>query len=134
MGASMKLSSLWWDFADRCDMKVASWVLALFLVSAPVLVPGSAYADGNNCNQCKSEDTPPLGEKTAPPVPLLTAPEPTADTCSGAGCKDDIDNHVGTDDSDGNRFRPPPGAAAGACPRWTGLRRLRLLRLSPNGA
>ena len=96
----MKLSSWWWDFADRCDMKVSSWVLALFLVSAPVLMCGSAYADCGG-SSCKSEDAPPV-DKSAAPAPLLTAPEPTADTCGGSGCKDDSDDNVGTDDIDDN--------------------------------
>ena len=95
-------------------MKVSRWVLALFLVSAPVLVPGSAYADCTGSN-CKSEDPPPLDQSAPPaasrstapapnrsaPVGLLT-PEPTADTCGGSGCKDDSDDNVGTDDIDDN--------------------------------
>ena len=84
----MKLSSWWWDFADGCDMKVSSRVLALALASTPVLMSASAYADGGSCNGCKSENVPPL-DKAAPPVPLLTAPEPTddvADNCGGSGC------------------------------------------------
>ena len=98
----MKLSSWWWEFADRCDMKVSTWVLALFLVSAPVLMCCSAYADPGGCqgSGCKSEDVPPL-DKSAAPVGLL-APEPTADTCGGSGCKDDSDDNVGTDDIDDN--------------------------------
>ena len=83
-------------------MKVSSWVLALFLVSAPVVTCGSAYADGNACNGCKSEDVPPL-DRTAPPVPLLTAPEPTAD-CSGAYCKTSEDSTTTYPD----RRRAPP--------------------------
>ena len=108
MGASMKLSSLWWDFADRCDMKVASWVLALALASTPVPMSGSAYADGScSGSNCKSENDPPL-DRSAPPAasrsaPVgLLAPEPTADTCGGSGCKDDSDDNVGTDDIDDN--------------------------------
>ena len=107
------------DFADRCDMKVSRWVLALFLVSAPVPMCGSAYADGCGGANCKSEDSldqsaPPAASRTAPapnrsaPVGLLTAPEPTADTCGGSGCKDDSDDNVGTDDIDDNT-----GAASG---------------------
>ena len=95
----MKLSSWWWDFADRCDMKVSRWVLALFLVSAPVPMCGSAYADCGSAN-CKSEDT--QAPNRSAPVGLLTAPEPTADTCGGSGCKDDSDDNVGTDDIDDN--------------------------------
>ena len=109
----MKVSSWWWDFADRCDMKVSRWALALFLVSAPVPMCGSAYADGCGRVNCKSEDSldqsapPAASRSTAPapnrsaPVGLLT-PEPTADTCGGSGCKDDSDDNVGTDDIDDN--------------------------------
>jgi hypothetical protein len=104
---AMKLSSWWWDFADRCDMKVSRWVLALFLVSAPVLMCGSAFADGSGCNGCKSEDVPPLGQKTAPPVPWLTAPEPAddvADDCSGSSC---LYSDEDTTDPDQRRAPPP---------------------------
>ena len=105
MGASMKLSSWWWDFADGCDMKVSSRVLALALASTPVLMSASAYADGGSCNGCKSENVPPL-DKAAPPVPLLTAPEPTADNCSGSGCLYDDEDST-TADPDQRRAPPP---------------------------
>src|SRR6516165_8479439 len=103
---AMKLSSWWWDFADRCDMKVASWVLALALASTPVLMSGSAYADpsgGGGGN--KSEDARPLNQ-TAPPVPLLTEPEPTADNCGGSGCLYDDEDST-TADPDQRRAPPP---------------------------
>ena len=111
----MKLSSWWWDFADRCDMKVSRWVLALFLVSAPVPMCGSAYADGCGRVNCKSEDSldqsapPAASRSTAPapnrsaPVGLLTAPESTAD-CSGAYCKTSEDSTTTYPD----RRRAPP--------------------------
>ena len=71
-------------------------------------------ADGCGRVNCKSEDSldqsapPAASRSTAPapnrsaPVGLLTAPEPTADTCGGSGCKDDSDDNVGTDDIDDN--------------------------------
>ena len=96
----MKLSSWWWDFADRCDMKVSSWVLALFLVSAPVVTCGSASADRGSAD-CKSEDT--QAPNRSAPVGLLTAPEPTAD-CSGAYCKTSEDSTTTYPD----RRRAPP--------------------------
>src|SRR6516164_1028960 len=101
----MKLSSWWWDFADRCDMKVSRWALALFLVSAPVPMCGSAHADCTNSN-CKSEDVPPV-DKSAAPVPLLTVPEPTddvADNCGGSGC---LYSDEDTTDPDQRRAPPP---------------------------
>ena len=109
----MKLSSWWWDFADRCDMKVSRWVLALALASTPVLMPGSAYADPPGCSGCKSENTPPL-DKSAAPVPLLTAPEPTddvADNCGGSGC---LYSDEDTTDPD-QRRAPPPETVRDGC-------------------
>ena len=103
----MKLSSWWWDFADRCDVKVSRWVLALVLASTPVLMPGSAYADPSGCggSNCKSENTPPV-DKSATPVPLLTEPEPTADNCGGSGCLYDDEDST-TADPDQRRAPPP---------------------------
>jgi hypothetical protein len=75
-------------FADRCDMKVSSWALALVLASTPVLMSGYAYADGGcGGSACKSENTPPVDESAAP-LPWLAPDEPTADTddCGGANC------------------------------------------------
>ena len=106
----MKLSSWWWDFADRCDMKVSRWVLALFLVSAPVLMCGSAYADCGG-SSCKSEDAPPV-DKSAAPAPLLTAPEPTddvADNCGGSGCLYSDEDITDPD----QRSAPPPETVRG---------------------
>ena len=97
----MKVSSWWWDFADRCDMKVSSWVLALLLVSTPVLMSGSAYADCSG-SSCESEDPPPL-DQSAPPAARSTASAVFADTCGGSGCKSEdpppLDNSVPVDKS-----------------------------------
>ena len=105
----MKLSSWWWDFADRCDVKVSRWVLALVLASTPVLMPGSAYADPSGCggSNCKSENTPPV-DKSAAPVPLLTEPEPTADNCGGSGCLFSDEEDSTAADPDQRRAPPPP--------------------------
>jgi hypothetical protein len=81
----MKVSSWFWDFADSCDMKVSSWVLALLLASTPVLMSGSAYADCGSSN-CKSEEMPPL-DNSVPPTARSTAAAVFADTCGGSGCK-----------------------------------------------
>jgi len=82
----MKVSRWWWDFADRCDMKVLSWMLALLVASTPVLMSGSAYADGCSGSTCKSEDMPPL-DNSAPPTARTTASAVFADGCGGSGCK-----------------------------------------------
>jgi hypothetical protein len=71
-------------------MKVSRLLFALLLVSAPVLMAGSAYADPCIGSNCKSKDTPPV-DNPAAPVPLLTAPpERTADPCSGSNCIDSV--------------------------------------------
>ena len=111
MGAdrcAMKLSSWWWDFADGCDMKVSSWALALVLASTPVLMSGSAYADGGcGGSACKSENTPPV-DKSAAPLPWLAPDEPTADTadCGGANCLYSDEDST-TADPDQRRAPPP---------------------------
>ena len=67
-------------------MKVSSLVFALLLVSTPVLMSGSAYADGCNSSSCKSEDPPPL-DNSVPPAARSTASAVFTGTCGSSGCK-----------------------------------------------
>jgi hypothetical protein len=90
-------------------MKVSRWVLALFLVSAPVLMCGSAYASCDG-SACKSEDVPPV-DKSAAPLPWLAPDEPTADTadnCGGSGCLFSDEEDSTAADPDQRRAPPPP--------------------------
>jgi hypothetical protein len=75
--------------------KVEKLVFAL-LVSAPVLMGSSAYADCGSSN-CKSQDTAPV-DGTATPAVSAAAPVVRADNCSGSNCKDDSDDAAITPD------------------------------------
>ena len=86
-------------------MKVARLLFVFLLVSTPVLMVGSAYADGCSGSTCKSEDTPPV-DKSAAPVPLLSAPPvQTAAPCGSSNCKNDMDN---PETDSGRRLPPAP--------------------------